>query len=122
MITQGLRAVTRSFLLVIPLETMLGTLETLGTIEGSQQLPNVAKARCAIGFSGLSGAVHRDVPYENQTITLKSFDLEAVKRRAVKSYDQATQFHFLKEGPLSAGVSALHTSCEMAAAEMSTMF
>jgi len=36
MIIQGLRTVTRSSLLVIPLERMLGTLETLGTIEGSQ--------------------------------------------------------------------------------------
>ena len=48
-------------------------------------------------------ALNPDVPYEAQRITLDSFDLGAVKARAVKSYDQSTQFHFLKEGPAQRG-------------------
>jgi hypothetical protein len=48
-------------------------------------------------------ALNSDVPYESQNLTLESFDAKAIKARAVKSYDQATQFHFLKEGPEERG-------------------
>lgn len=48
-------------------------------------------------------ALNADMAYEAQRITLESFDLEGIKTRAVKSYDQSTQFHFLKEGPTERG-------------------
>jgi hypothetical protein len=44
-----------------------------------------------------------DIPHEVQQITLESFDFQAIKTRAVKSYDQGTQFHFLKQGPAERG-------------------
>jgi hypothetical protein len=42
--------------------------------------------------------LNSDVPYDRQSITSETLSLPAVRSRAIRTYDQATQLHFLTEG------------------------
>lgn len=51
--------------------------------------------------------LNADIPYERQSITRDSFNVGKVKARAVKSCNQETQFHLLKNGPQERGRTRL---------------
>jgi len=43
--------------------------------------------------------LRQDLPYEQQVVTSRTFDLQKVKERTLRSYNYSTQLHYLREGP-----------------------